>query len=288
MPCIKEIRTKIDSIRNIQKIAGAMEMISASKMYKSKKYMSLSAPYIAGICKVINHLTAGKLEYQHSYFIKRKIKCIGYWVVSTDRGLTGGLNVNLFRTLLYDIEKWNNIGVIVKLAIIGSKAASFFSHVKCVEIISCVSDIGDKPKISVIIGSVTAMLQSYNRKEIDQLYLVYNKFINTLSQIPQIFQIVPIISFDTVSLQSKHWDYLYEPDSKMLLNILLQRYIESRVYQGVIENIVSEQSARMIAMKTASDNGEIIINNLKLFYNKIRQAKITQELTEIVSGASVI
>lgn len=288
MSCMKEIRVKIESIRNIQKIAGAMEMISASKMYKAKKNMLSSMPYAIGIRKVIDNLTLGKLEYKHPYFIERNIHCVGYWVISTDRGLTGGLNVNLFRKLLHDINKWNNIGISVKLAIVGAKAISFFNCIKCIEIVSCISRIGDAPKIEELIGSVKVMLQLYNSKKVDRLYLVNNKFVNTLSQIPQIFQILPIITANKTFLKSKYWDYLYEPDAKMLLNILLQRYVESQVYQGVIENLVSEQSARMVSMKTAADNGEIIINDLKLFYNKIRQNKITQELTEIISGASVV
>lgn len=288
MSYAKEIHAKINSIRNIQKIAGAMEMISASKMYKIKKHMSLITPYVINIRRVIDHLMLGKLEYKHSYCVERKVQCVGYWVISTDRGLAGGLNINLFRTLLCDINKWNNIGVSVKLAIMGTKAISFFRGVKFVKIVSCVSSIGDLPKMSALIGSVTGMLQLYNNYEVDKLYLVYNRFVNTLSQVPCICQIVPIISSNKVILNSKYWDYLYEPDAKVLLNILLQRYVESQIYQGVVENLVSEQSARMMAMKTATDNGEVIINDLKLSYNKLRQNKITQELTEIISGASVI
>lgn len=288
MSCIKEIRVKINGIRNIQKIAGAMEMIAASKMYKAKKYMLSSAPYAISIRKVVDHLALGKLEYKHSYFVERKVRCVGYWIISTDRGLAGGLNINLFRTLLYDINKWNNLGISIKLAVIGLKAISFFKRIKYMDIVSCISGIGDKPKITELIGSVQVMLQLYNNNKVDRLYLVYNKFINTLSQIPQICQIVPIVASNKTILQSKYWDYLYESDSKILLNIILKRYIESQIYQGVMENLSSEQSARMIAMKTAADNGEMVINDLKLFYNKIRQNKITQELTEIISGASVV
>lgn len=288
MSYTKEIHVKINSIRNIQKIAGAMEMISAAKMYKIKKYMSFITPYMMNIRRVIDHLVLGKLEYQHVYCMKRKVQCVGYWVVSTDRGLAGGLNINLFRTLLCDINKWSSMGVSVKLAIIGAKAISFFRGIKYVEIVSCISRIGDLPKMSVFIGLVTGMLQLYDNKAVDKLYLVYNQFVNTLTQVPCICQIVPIISSDKFALNSKYWDYLYEPDAKVLLNILLQRYIESQIYKGVIENLVSEQSARMMAMKTATDNGEVVINDLKLSYNKLRQNKITQELIEIISGASVI
>ncbi|WP_159714983.1 F0F1 ATP synthase subunit gamma [Blochmannia endosymbiont of Camponotus nipponensis] len=285
----QEIRGKIDSIRNIQKIAKAMEMISASKIYKTQKRMLVSKPYSETIRKVINHISLGTLEYKHSYFLeRRKIQSVGYWIISTDRGLTGGLNINLFRKLLCDFDKWNNLGTNIKLAMIGSKAASFFHCMKPMKIVSCVYGIGDAPEMSSLIGSVRIMLQLYDNNQVDRLYLAYNKFVNTLSQIPQVLQILPIVSVDKTTLRTRYWDYLYEPDSKTLLNSLLQRYIESQVYQGVVENLASEQSARMMAMKTASDNGEVIINDLKLFYNKVRQTKITEELTEIVSGASVM
>lgn len=288
MSCIQEIRMKIDSVRNIQKIAGAMEMIAVSKMYKAKKNLLLSTPYTENLQKIVDHLITVKLEYKNSYFFQKKIKCVGYWVISTDRGLAGGLNINLFRTLLCEINKWNSAGVMVKLSIIGKKAAAFFNRIKYVKIVSFVSGLSDQPNMSALIGSVKVMLKLYDNNQVDRLYVVYNKFVNTLSQVPRIFQVVPIISLKTTMLSSKYWDYLYESDSRELLNILLQRYIESQIYQGVIENIASEQSARMVAMKTASDNGESMINNLKLFYNKVRQSKITQELTEIISGASVI
>lgn len=288
MSSAKEIRGKIDSIRNIQKIAKAMEMISAAKIHATQKRMLISKPYAETIRKVIDHISSGTLEYKHSYFLERKIQSVGYWVISTDRGLAGGLNINLFRTLLCDFSKWNNAGVTIRLAIIGSKAASFLRSMQQLKIVSCVYGIGDAPEMSALIGSVRVMLQLYDNNQIDRLYLAYNKFVNTLSHIPQILQILPIISPKNAISHTKYWDYLYEPDSKVLLNSLLQRYIESQVYQGVVENLVSEQSARMMAMKTASDNGEIIIDDLKLFYNKIRQTKITEELTEIVSGAAVI
>lgn len=284
----KEIRGKINSVRNIQKIAKAMEMISVAKIHKTQRRMLISKPYAETIRKVINHISSGTLEYKHSYFLERNIQSVGYWVVSTDRGLTGGLNINLFRTLLCDFSKWNNTGITIRLAIIGSKAASFLRSIKQTQIVSCVHGIGDAPKMSALIGSVRVMLQLYDSNQIDRLYLAYNTFVNTLTQVPQILQILPIIPSKNSILQTKYWDYLYEPDSKILLNSLLQRYIESQVYQGVVENLASEQSARMTAMKTASDNGEIIINDLKLFYNKARQTKITEELTEIVAGASVI
>lgn len=288
MSNIQKIKGKIESIRNIQKLTKAMELISASKMHKAQKLMLISKPYAEIIKKVISHIALGKLEYKHEYCIERNIQSIGYWVISSDRGLAGGLNMNLFRALLHDINKWNKLGITVKLSVIGAKAASFFNYINPDMIFSCVDGIGDSPKMSELIGSVKIMLQLYCNQKVDRLYLVYNKFINTLSQIPQVFQILPILPLDQKIKKTKYWDYLYEPDAQILLDMLLNRYIESQIYQGVVENLASEQSARMIAMKTASDNGETLIKDLKLFYNKIRQTKITQELTEIISGSSVI
>lgn len=288
MSNIQIIQGKIKSIRNIQKLAKAMELISTSKMYKARRLMLISKPYSEIIRKVIGHIALGKLEYKHTYCTVRNIQSVGYWVISSDRGLAGGLNINLFRILLNDIYKWNKLGVTVKLSIIGSKASSFFNYIDRNIIYSCISGLGDFPKLSELIGSITVMLKLYCNHEVDRLYIVYNRFISTLSHIPQILQILPILPLGQDISEIKHWDYLYEPDAQTLLDLLLNRYVESQVYQGVVENLASEQSSRMIAMKTASDNGETLIKDLKLFYNKIRQAKITQELTEIVAGASVI
>ncbi|CAD83535.1 ATP synthase gamma subunit [Candidatus Blochmanniella floridana] len=288
MSSIKEVREKIESIRNIQKLSKAMEMIAASKMKKAQRLMLVSQPYTKAIRKVIDHISLGKLEYRHVYLMNREVRSVGYWVISSDRGLAGGLNVNVFRMLLNDISRWNKLNVTIKLAIIGSKAISFFNCIDPNMIVSYVSGIGDVPKMSQLIGLVGTMLQLYCNGQVDRLYLIYNKFINTLSQVPKIIQILPIFSESNNTCVTKHWDYLYEPDSKVLLDTLLNRYIESQVYQGVVENLASEQSARMIAMKTASDNGETIIKDLRVFYNKLRQSKITQELAEIISGSSVI
>lgn len=288
MPNTQIIRKKIESIQNIQKLTKSMEMISTSKMHKAQKLMLISKPYAETIQKVINNIALSKLEYKHPYCTTRKIQCVGYWVISSDRGLSGGLNINLFRTLLNDIKKWKKLGIQTKLAIFGKKAISFFNYIDPNMIVSYISKIGDTPKISDLIGSIRVILQLYCNKQIDQVYLSYNKFINTLSYSPQILKILPISHENIHITQTKYWDYLYEPDSQILLNTLLNRYIESKVYQGVVENLASEQAARMIAMKTASDNGESLIKDLQLFYNKIRQSKITQELTEIVSGNSVI
>lgn len=286
MSNIQKIKGKIDSIRNIQKLTKAMELISASKMYKAKKYMLISKPYAEIIKKVINHVALGNLEHKHIFCVNRHVKSVGYWVISSDRGLAGGLNVNLFRKLLHNIHIWNKSGVTVKLAVIGAKASTFFNYIDPDMICSCVTGIEDYPKMSELIGSVKIMLQLFCASKIDRLYLAYNKFINTLSQVPEILRILPITPLNQNMLKTKFWDYLYEPDAQSLLDLLLNRYIESQVYQGVVENLASEQSSRMIAMKTASDNGESLIKDLKLFYNKIRQSKITQELTEIIAGTT--
>lgn len=289
MSNLQQIKGKIGSIQNIRKLAKAMELIAASKMHKTQKLMLTSRPYSEIIRAVISHIASGKLGYKHKFCISRdNIQSVGYWIISSDRGLAGGLNINLFREILNNINTWNKLGVTIKLAVIGSKAFSFFNYIDPNMICSCVSGIGDHPKMSKLIGSVKIMLELYCNKQVDRLYLAYNKYINTLSQTPQILQILPILSIDQNQLKTKYWDYLYEPDAQILLDTLLNRYIESQIYQGVVENLASEQSARMIAMKTAADNGESLIKDLTLFYNKVRQAKITQELTEITSGSSII
>lgn len=286
----KEIREKITSIKNIQKLAKTMEMISASKMNKTQKLMLSSKPYVENLQRVIDHITLGRLEYKHIYLINRDVKSVGYWIISSDRGLAGGLNTNLFKLILQEINQWNKLNVKIKLSIIGSKAITFFKNIDPNMIVSYIDGIGDSPNINHLIGIIKIMTKLYCNNQIDQLYIAYNNFMNTLNHKPCIFKILPItINKEKKNILTlKNWDYLYEPDSQMLLDILLNRYVESQVYQKVLENLSSEQSARMVAMKTASDNGEILITDLKLLYNKLRQAKITQELAEIISGASVI
>ena len=237
--------------------------------------------------KVIGHLALGNLEYKHPYLEERDVKRVGYLVVSTDRGLCGGLNINLFKKLLTDMKSWNEKSVEVDLALIGSKAASFFGSVGG-NIVAQVTGMGDHPSLSELIGPVKVMLQAYDEGRLDKLYVVSNKFINTMSQEPQILQLLPLPPSDDSELKKKSWDYLYEPDPKALLDTLLRRYVESQVYQGVVENLASEQAARMVAMKAATDNGGSLIKELQLVYNKARQASITQELTEIVGGASAV
>ncbi|MGL9769209.1 MAG: F0F1 ATP synthase subunit gamma [Sodalis sp. (in: enterobacteria)] len=284
---VKEVHSKIKSVQNIQKITKAMEMVAASKMRRTQERMAFSRPYAETIRKVIGHIALGNLEYKHPYLAERNVKCVGYLVVATDRGLTGSLNINLFKKLLTDIKEWKRKGAETKLALIGSKAVSFFNFVG-IKVVAQLTGMGNNPTLSELIGPVKVMLQIYDKGLLDKLYIVSNKFINTLSQVPQILQILPLLPVEEVYLKNKFWDYLYEPNPKTLLDTLLRRYVESQVYQGVIENLASEQAARMVAMKAATDNGGSLIKELQLIYNKARQTSITQELTEIISGASAV
>ena len=283
----KEIRSKIASVQNTQKITKAMEMVAASKMRKTQEHMAASRPYAETMRSVIGHLALGNLEYKHPYLEEREVKRVGYLVVSTDRGLCGGLNINLFKKLLADMKEWSDKGVEVDLALVGSKAVSFFASVGG-NVVGQVTGMGDDPQLSDLIGPVNIMLQAYDEGRLDKLYVVANKFINTMAQEPKILQVLPLPPGDDEELKEKSWDYLYEPDPKTLLDTLLRRYIESQVYQSVVENLASEQAARMVAMKAATDNGGNLIKELQLVYNKARQASITQELTEIVSGAAAV
>ncbi|EML3443245.1 F0F1 ATP synthase subunit gamma [Proteus mirabilis] len=283
----KEIRSKIASVQNTQKITKAMEMVAASKMRKTQESMAASRPYAETMRSVIGHLALGNLEYKHPYLEEREVKRVGYLVVSTDRGLCGGLNINLFKKLLADMKEWSDKGVEVDLALVGSKAVSFFASVGG-NVVGQVTGMGDDPQLSDLIGPVNIMLQAYDEGRLDKLYVVANKFINTMAQEPKILQVLPLPPGDDEELKEKSWDYLYEPDPKTLLDTLLRRYIESQVYQSVVENLASEQAARMVAMKAATDNGGNLIKELQLVYNKARQASITQELTEIVSGAAAV
>ena len=283
----KEIRSKIASVQNTQKITKAMEMVAASKMRKTQDRMAASRPYAETIRSVIGHIALGNLEYKHPYLEEREVKRVGYLVVSTDRGLCGGLNINLFKKLIVEMKDWSDKGVQTDLALIGSKATSFFSSVGG-NVVAQVTGMGDDPSLADLIGSVKVMLQAYDEDRLDKLYIVTNRFVNTMSQVPTIVQVLPLPPSDDENLKKKTWDYLYEPDPKALLDSLLRRYIEALVYQGVVENLASEQAARMVAMKAATDNGGNMIKELNLVYNKARQASITQELTEIVSGAAAV
>jgi F-type H+-transporting ATPase subunit gamma len=282
----KEIKGKIGSIKNTQKITSAMEMVAASKMKKAQDRMASSRPYAASIRSVIGHLANANLEYRHPYLEEREVKRVGYIVISTDRGLCGGLNTNEFKLVIKDAKKWRDQGVQVDFAALGSKACAFFNRFGG-SVVAAESGIGDAPTVKDIIGLVRIMLSAFNEGKIDRLFLVFNKFVNTMSQAPQIDQLLPLPKSDEKTLQHR-WDYIYEPDPKPILDRLLVRFVESQVYQGVVENSASEQAARMVAMKAATDNAGDIIEDLQLIYNKARQAAITQEISEIVAGAAAV
>ena len=289
MAISKEIRTQIASIKNTQKITSAMKMVAASKMKKAQMRMESSRPYTDKIISIINHLSFAHSEFKHNYMQKRDVKKIGYIVISSDRGLCGGLNSNLFRKLLVKLAEDSKNNITTSSCAIGKKSLSFLKSVK-MDILATTTDIGDKPSLDNIIGTVTAILDKFDNGDIDMLYVVYNKYINTITQNPVIEQLLPIESRSLTEKDSRgyHWDYIYEPDAKMVLNDLLVRFVESLVYQGVIENIACEQSARMVAMQSATDNAGDMVKNLQLVYNKARQAAITQEISEIVSGAAAV
>ncbi|MBE2896816.1 F0F1 ATP synthase subunit gamma [Pasteurellaceae bacterium HPA106] len=284
----KEIRTKIASVKSTQKITKAMEMVAASKMRKTQERMSHSRPYSSAIRNVISHVSKGNIEYHHPFLQERDIKKVGVLVVSTDRGLCGGLNINMFKTALNQFKQWKDKKVSVEIALIGSKGISFF-HSLGLKVHGQTSGMGDTPSVEEIIGIANTMFDAYNQGEIDAIYVIYNKFINTMSQKPVVQQLVPLpeLEEDKVKPQA-NWDYIYEPNAKFLLDNLLTRYLESQVYQAVVENLASEQAARMVAMKSATDNAGNLISDLQLVYNKARQASITNELNEIVAGAAAI
>ena len=288
MASAKEIRNKIGSVQNTQKITKAMEMVAASKMRKTQEAMQSSRPYAQTMRKVIGHIALGSLEYKHPYLEEREAKRVGYIIVSTDRGLCGGLNINLFKKAINDVQTWTEKGAEVDLALIGAKATAFFNNYGG-NVMAQVSGLGDAPTVNELIGTVGVMLKKYDEGQLDRLYLVYNKFVNTMVQEPVIDQLLPLPKSEDEAMQRSHsWDYIYEPEPKPLLDALLIRYVESQVYQGVVENLASEQAARMVAMKAATDNAGDLIDDLQLVYNKARQAAITQELSEIVSGASAV
>lgn len=283
----KEIKTKIASVQNTQKITSAMEMVAASKMRRLQDRMAASRPYATSMRKVIGHIAEGSLEYRHPYMEEREAKRVGYIVISSDRGLCGGLNINLFKKVTKEVADWSGKGVEVDFALIGSKATAFFNSVGG-NVVAQTSGLGDRPSIAELIGSVQVMLQAYNEGKLDRLYVVSNKFVNTMTQTPTIDQLLPLPKTEGAEDESHHWDYVYEPDAKELLDKLLVRYVESQVYQGVVENIACEMAARMVAMKAATDNASDLIDDLQLVYNKARQASITQELSEIVAGAAAV
>ena len=282
----KEIRGKISSIKNTQKITSAMEMVAASKMRRAQDRMALGKPYATHIRKVIGHVANANPEYRHVFFTTREVKRVAYIVVSTDRGLCGGLNINAFKATVKEFAEWRKQDVEVEFCAVGAKAAAFFNSFGG-KVVASVRGLGDAPELSQVIGAVKVMLDKFNNGEIDRLYLVSNTFINTMTQKPVVAQLLPLQPSDDKELKH-HWDYIYEPQAEALLDGLLNRYIETQVYQGVVENIACEQAARMLAMKSATDNAGELIEKLGLIYNKARQASITQELSEIVGGAAAV
>lgn len=284
----KEIRVKIKSIQNTQKITKAMEMVAASKMRRAQDQMLQARPYAAKILTVVQHMAEANSEYHHPFLIDRdEIKRVGYIVVTSDRGLCGGLNVNLFRKLLPELESWQKQNVEVDFCAIGNKALAFFKRFGG-NIVSQTTHIGDSPSINELIGSMKVMMDAYEEGKLDRLFVVYNDFVNTMSQEPTIQQLIPAHVESPDEQLAGHWDYIYEPESGPVMDALLTRYIEAEVYRAVVENIASEQASRMVAMKAATDNAGSLIDELQLVYNKARQAAITQEISEIVSGAAAV
>jgi len=283
----KEIRTKIKSVENTRKITRAMEMVAAAKMRRAQERMRAARPYAEKIRAVIGHLAHAHPEYKHSYMIQREVKRVGIIVISSDRGLCGGLNTNLFKKALMTMKAWHKDNIQIDMCTIGNKANGFFKRVGG-KIIAQAPHLGDNPSLEDLIGTVKVMLDDYDDGKIDQLFLVFNRFVNTMTQNPTVQQLLPIVSDTEHQQLQHHWDYIYEPESQEVLDGLLTRYLESLAYQGVVENLACEQAARMVAMKAASDNASNLIDELQLAYNKARQASITQELSEIVSGAAAV
>ena len=283
----KEIRTKIKSIKNTQKITKAMEMVAASKMRKAQERLRAARPYASKIRNVISHLAHAHTEYRSPGLIDRELKRVGLIVISTDRGLCGGLNTNLFKTAIVAMQQWRTQGVEVDVCTVGTKAFQFFRRLKG-NIVAHVSHLGDAPRFEDVLGPVKVMADAFTEGRIDAIYLVYNEFVNTMSQKPRLEQLVPITAEVQDAAPVHRWDYIYEPDPKDLIELLLRRYGESVVYQALVENVACEMAARMVAMKSATDNAGTLIDELQLIYNKARQASITQELAEIVGGAAAV
>ncbi|RPH50518.1 MAG: F0F1 ATP synthase subunit gamma [Lysobacterales bacterium] len=287
MAGVKEIRIKIASFKSTQKITKAMEMVAASKMRKAQERMRATRPYAERIRRVIGHLRLANPDYRHPYLVEREAKSVGFIIITTDRGLCGGLNVNLFKATLAAMREWQAKGAEVSLGLVGSKGVQFFRRLGGVKTLATVTHLGDRPHVADLIGSITVMLDLYKEGKIDRLFVVNNVFLNTMSQKPVVRQLLPVVAEDDDKLQ-KMWDYLYEPSAADLLDGFLMRYIESQVYQGLVENVGCEMAARMVAMKSATDNAGKLIEELQLIYNKARQAAITKEISEIVGGAAAV
>ena len=285
----KEIRTKIKSVQNTRKITKAMEMVAASKMRKAQERMRAGRPYGEKVRAICANLSHANPEYRHPFMAKRdQIKSAALVVVSTDKGLCGGLNTNLLRMVLTKMREWESQGVALRITAIGNKGLGFFSRMGA-KISSHAVQLGDRPHLEALIGPIKVQLDAYVAGEVDAVYLCYNEFINTMKQEPRVLQLLPLTDDRLNRPNAAHdWDYLYEPDAALVLDNLLLRYVESVIYQAVAENMSCEQSARMVAMKSASDNAKKLIDELQLTYNKARQAAITKELSEIVGGAAAV
>lgn len=292
MASLKEIRAKVTSIKSTQKITRAMQMVAASKMRRAQERMQVGRPYADSMHRVVSHLVRASSDYKHPYMINRPVKRVGFIVVTSDRGLAGGLNINLFKQLTKKVQQYHAQSVEVEFAVIGSKGVGFFKSFGG-KVTSAITDYGDNPSYTKLSGTVHSVLDDYLNGKLDRIYLAYNQFINAMTQKPTISQLVPLpegtLDTNESGIQSElSWDYVYEPNSQILVDALMSRYIESIVYQAVMENIASEQSARMVAMKAATDNAGNLINDLQLIYNKLRQAAITREISEIVGGAAAV
>jgi len=283
----KEIRTKIASVKSTQKITSAMEMVAASKMRKAQDRMQATRPYAEKMRQVIGHVALANPEYKHPFMHAREVKRIGFIIISSDRGLCGGLNSNLFRRLVREIRTLRDAGTEVEYCTIGTKALGFFRRVGG-KVVAQATHLGDAPHIDDLVGTVKVMLDAYMKGEVDEIRIAYNEFVNTMTQKPVVDQLVPLAAGEDAEQLKHHWDYIYEPGAKEVLDGLLTRYIESLVYQSVVENGACEQAARMVAMKSATDNAGSLIDELQLIYNKARQAAITQEISEIVGGAAAV
>ena len=289
MPGVKEIRVKIASFKSTQKITKAMEMVAASKMRKAQERMRATRPYAEKIKRVIGHLQHANPDFKHPFMIERPAKSVGFIVITTDRGLCGGLNVNLFKATLAAIREWQNQGADVSMCLIGSKGVQFFRRLGNVKTLATVTHLGDKPHVADLIGTVKVMLDLYEHGKLDRVFVVNNQFVNTMSQKPTVHQLLPVEPADVnESKLQRLWDYIYEPSAQELLGGILMRYIEAQVFQGAVENVACEMAARMVAMKSATDNAGKLIEELQLIYNKARQAAITKEISEIVGGAAAV
>jgi len=284
----KEIRDKIKSVQSTQKITKAMEMVAASKMRKAQDRMLAARPYADKIRSVVAHISKANLEYKHPFTVERDVKRVGYIVVSSDRGLCGGLNINIFRKVMTEFVEWDDKGVEIDVACIGSKALGYFRR-QGANVVSEASHYGDSPSMTDLVGAIKVMIDAYEEGKVDRLFIISNTFVNTMTQSPTVTQLLPVSADEAAADEVPAlFDYIYEPEAKPVLDVVLKRYVESQIYQGVVENVACEQSARMIAMKAATDNAGDLIKELQLVFNKARQAAITQEISEIVSGAAAV